>query len=167
MKDALQHWQAKKGEQAEERFEVAAVCCQEHHESGEKWADLQHAAKKLNWSLQGAEAVLGKGHSGCGGAAISTKRHIGLAAPDGRISCDLSPPASPGKLAAAWIDGVLRGGLLLISVYMWCIEGATERNLDLLRAAGEAATMYGGPWIIGGDFNMTPEEFRDDPGAAA
>ena len=103
LKDALQHWQAKKGEQAEERFEVAAVCCQEHHESGEKWTDVQHAAKKLKWSLQGAEAVLGKGHSGCGGAAIATKRHIGLAAPDGRISCDLSPP--PGSLLRPGLTG--------------------------------------------------------------
>ena len=54
-----------------------------------------------------------------------------------------------------------------MSAYLWSVEGATERNLEILRAAGEEATKYGGPWIIAGDFNMTPDEFRDDPGAAA
>ena len=117
--------------------------------------------------MQGAPAVPGRGHSGCSGASIAAKRHIGLATPDGRDSFDVSPLASPGKLAAAWIDGVLRGGLLLMSAYLWSVEGATERNLEILRAAGEEATKYGGPWIIAGDFNMTPDEFRDDPGAAA
>ena len=148
-------------------MDVAAMCCQEHHAAGEKWADLQHAARKLNLAMQGSPAVPGKGHSGCSGVSIAAKRHIGMAPPDGRDSFDISPAASPGKLAAAWVDGVFRGGALLMSAYLWNVEGATERNLEILRAAGEEAARYGGPWIIAGDLNMTPEEFRDDPGAAA
>ena len=167
LRSAQQKLQQKKSEETPERMEVAAVCCQEHHAAGTKWADLQHAARKLNWALHGAPAVPGKGHSGCSGAAIAAKRHIGLAPPDGRESFDCSPEASQGKLAAAWVDGVLRGGLLLMSAYLWNVEGATERNLGILRAAGEEVAKYGGPWIIAGDFNMTPEEFSDDPGTAA
>ena len=167
LKDALRMFQPKKDEDGTERREVAALCCQEHHAAGDGWTDLQHAARKLNWVMQGAPAVPGKGHSGCSGAGIAAKRHIGLAPPADRESFDISPVASPGKLAAAWIDGVLRGGVLVISVYLWNVEGATERNLEILRAAGEEAVRYGGPWIIAGDFNMTPDEFRDDPGAAA
>ena len=115
LRNALRQFQPKRGEQEVEHQEVAAICCQEHHAAGDKWADLQHAARKLNWAMQGAPAVPGGGHSGCSGASIAAKRHIGLATPDGRDSFDFSPSASPGKLAAAWIDGVLRGGLLLMS----------------------------------------------------
>ena len=79
----------------------------------------------------------------------------------------MSPAESPGKLAAAWVDGVLRDGVLILSVYLWHTEGAIARNLGLLRAAGVAASRYGVPWIIVSDFNMTPEELREDPGTAA
>ena len=32
----------------------------------------------------------------------------------------------------------------------------TERNVEILNAAGEAIMGFGGPWILAGDFNMTP-----------
>ena len=57
-------------------------------------------------------------------------------------------------------DGVLRGGVMLISVYLWHTEGLTTRNLAILNAAGEAVARHGGPWIMVGDFNMTPEELQ-------
>ena len=79
-------------------MDVAAMCCQEHHAAGEKWADLQHAARKLNWAMQGSPAVPGKGHSGCSGVSIAAKRHIGMAPPDGRDSFDISPAARRGSL---------------------------------------------------------------------
>ena len=94
----------------------------------------------------------GKGHSGCSGEGIAASRHIGFAATPDTNTFDLSPAASPVKLAAAWVDGVFRGGVLILSVYLWHIEGAAERNLEILSAAGEAAARDGGPWIIAGDF---------------
>ena len=81
LRNALRQFQPKKDEEGAEHQEVAAICCQEHHATGDKWTDLQHAARKLNWAMQGAPAVHGRGHSGCSGASIAAKRHIGLAPP--------------------------------------------------------------------------------------
>ena len=43
-------------------------------------------------------------------------------------------------------------------MYMWHSEGLSSRNSDLLYAAGDAIVKHGGPWMIGADFNMAPEE---------
>ena len=54
LRSARQELQQKKSEETPERIEVVAVCCQEHHAAGTKWADLQHArpARKRAQRLQ-------------------------------------------------------------------------------------------------------------------
>ena len=64
------------------------------------------------------------------------------------------------RVAVAWVDGVLRGGLMVISVYLWHSEGLSDRNMSVLHAAGDAIAKFGGPWLMGGDFNMTPAELQ-------
>ena len=36
--------------------------------------------------------------------------------------------------------------------------------MDLLWAAGEVVVRHGGPWMLGADFNMTPEELAQATG---
>ena len=50
-----------------------------------------------------------------------------------------------------------RGGIHLVSVYLWNGEGLSKRNLDLLHCLAQVLTTLDGPWILGGDFNLTPE----------
>ena len=52
---------------------------------------------------------------------------------------DCSPKDSPGRLAAAWVDGILRDGVLLLSVYLWDGEVLPQRNMAILFAAGASA----------------------------
>ena len=51
-----------------------------------------------------------------------------------------------------------------MSVYLWDSEGMTLRNRAILEKAGLQARAFQGPWIIAGDFNMTPEELEDEAG---
>ena len=74
---------------------------------------------------------------------------------------DASPAASKGRVSVAWVDGLLRGGLTLISLYLWHSEGTSCRNMELLHKAGEIAAATSGPWLIAGDFNMTPLELEE------
>ena len=46
---------------------------------------------------------------------------------------------------------------MIVSIYLWHSEGLTKRNWAILYSAVEAAKRYGGPFMIAGDFNMTPE----------
>ena len=54
----------------------------------------------------------------------------------------------------------MRGGVILISVYLWVTEGLATRNLAIRYAAGDAIARYQGPWVIGGDFNTTPSDLE-------
>ena len=31
-------------------------------------------------------------------------------------------------------------------------------NMEILEAVGQAVSEHGGPWVVGGDFNMSPDE---------
>ena len=55
-----------------------------------------------------------------------------------------------------FVQGVLRGGVLLVSIYLWHTEGLTDRNRALLDMAGAVISEFGGPWLLAGDFNMEP-----------
>ena len=80
------------------------------------------------------------------------------------MAVDRSPVESKGRLAVAWVEGVLRGGVMVVSSYIWHSEGLTERNSALLDAAGATVAEFGGPWIIGADWNMTPAELSSGAG---
>ena len=47
-----------------------------------------------------------------------------------------------------------------MSVYLWCSEGLSTRNLDLLQTVAGALVELNGQWLIAGDFNMPPDVLR-------
>ena len=137
--------------------QVGAILGQEHHAYGASWADLQHQAKRAQWRLHGARAVKCDSGKGSAGVCIAARSHIDIGQPL-HSPIDSSPPGSAGRVAVAFVNGILRGGVLLVSVYLWHSEGLTTRNMEILHAAGEAIARFGGPWVLAGDFNMTPSE---------
>ena len=48
----------------------------------------------------------------------------------------------------------------MISAYLWCSEGASTRNLELLQAIAQAIKQIHGPWILAADFNFPPSVLR-------
>ena len=151
--EAMQHYRVRPNNQTQ----VVALLGQEHWARGNKWSTLQHQAKSAGWKLQGSEADMGEKGKPRAGTCIATRSHIGLGLASG-ITIDLSPAGSEGRLAAAWAEGIIDGGIMAISVYLWHTEGLSARNLSILNAAGEAVAKHGGPWLLGGDFNMEPQE---------
>ena len=55
------------------------------------------------------------------------------------------------------MGGVLRGGLHCCLLYLKDSEGASETNLNLLQEVAAFLSCLTGPWIIGGDWNMSPQ----------
>ena len=51
----------------------------------------------------------------------------------------------------------MRGGVHCCSVYLKDSEGASETNLQLLQEIAIFLSCLKGPWIIGGDWNMSPQ----------
>ena len=152
--DALDHYRSTR--EAPGQVQVAALVAQEHHLRGDSWADMQHKARRAGWTAHGAPAVLCAQKSSAG-VCIAVRSKFGSGKPSS-LPVDASPGGSLGRLACTWIDGVVRGGLLVISMYLWHSEGLSRRNMELLCAAGDVIIKHGGPWLIGADFNMPPEE---------
>ena len=57
-------------------------------------------------------------------------------------------------------SGVCRGGVHLVTVYLYDGEGLSRRNLDILQELAFVLSRLRGPWILAGDFNLTPEDLE-------
>ena len=142
---------------------MAALLCQEHHASALEWNDLYLKARGAHWHLQGSLADVLPGGSCSAGVGIATRAFINMGLPPG-WKHDISTAESPGRLAAAWIEGVVKGGLIMMSTYLWHSEGMTPRNMAILEQAGAHARMFKGPSLLAGDFIMTPERLGEEAG---
>ena len=118
---------------------VAALLGQETHAAGSDWVDLKNVLKGAGWKTMGAPAS--SAHST--GTSISVRSAYGAGLTQGARE-DNSPPESPGRLATAWVDGIIRDGVLLLSVYLWDGEGLTDRNRAILHRAGNVIVKHGG-----------------------
>ncbi len=150
---------AQSGEAASRKASsVLAILNQEHQQRLHKWVALQHRAVARGWKVDGAQATTAAGEGPSAGTAVVTPTHIGTAPMRGAgTAVDVSPRGSPGRLTAIWLDAATPGGILLMSAYLWNREGMTPRNVAILEAAIAEARAFGGPWLLGGDFNVDPD----------
>ena len=75
------------------------------------------------------------------------------------VAIDFSPEGCEGRASAVFVDGVVRGGILIISLYLFHTEGFSARIWLIVQAAGECVRRWGGAWVMAGDMNMTPQQF--------
>ena len=57
-----------------------------------------------------------------------------------------------------WVGSICKGGIYVITVYLYHSEGLSDRNLNILQALAAIISRLKGPWIIAGDFNLDPAE---------
>ena len=61
---------------------------------------------------------------------------------------------------ALWNGGGMPGGLLAVSVYLQCSVGMDPGNRKILADLAVELRTCGRPYVIGGDWNSTPEAVR-------
>ncbi len=142
---------------AQHDTEVVAMLLQEHHARGDKFADMQAAAKRTGWRIHGSHARIAECMPAAGTAVAVRASRAARTPAAGRVDC--SPAASPGSLATLWADVAVPSGLLLVSVYLHDTEVGSQRNCDILAAAVASVRAHGGAWAMAGDFNCTPQQF--------
>ena len=101
----------------------------------------------------GAKATAEGGTSAC--VAVLTKHFVGMYEVDGG-----------GKLAehralAAWIHVGTADPIMVVSPYVYCVEGLSDANLCILEHAAVALNSLSGPWVAGGDWNIEPDTFAN------
>ena len=129
-----------------------------------KITDVERATKRawqLGWrSLWTPSRKTDEGGLSAG-TAILVRRQLALWAPAGghRIV--------PHRATAAFVGGAGLPPYLAISAYFRCSEGPSTANLGMLAAIGDEVAAEGRPFILGADFNMSPESVLGTGAAAA
>ena len=136
---------------------TAAVCGQERRLFPHQLGEASASALTLGWKIVFTAAAVGNGGGLSAGVYLAFPKHVIVTQLDGSGTWDFSPPGSDGRIVAAWADLYVRGGIVVISVYMWCSEGLSLRNLSVLDAVGCLVKSYGMPWIMAGDLKFPPE----------
>ncbi len=67
------------------------------------------------------------------GVAVGARSLIGLA----RLVPPVLLPFLDARFQIHWMGDYCRGGLHLLNAYLWCSEGRSPRNLDLLQGIGQ------------------------------
>ena len=75
-----------------------------------------------------------------------------------RAHDDGVPAAFRHRIQAAWIGGIVGGGLHVICVYLRDSEGRSDSNLEILGVLTGIIRTLKGPWIVMGDWNVEPAE---------
>ncbi len=92
------------------------------------------------------------------GVAVFVREHIGMRAPPkgGHL-------VGEGRGLVCVVDAPGYRPFIAASVYGYSGKGPTAANADLLRAVGVRIQCQGEDWqhVIGGDFNLTPEQVVD------
>jgi endonuclease/exonuclease/phosphatase (EEP) superfamily protein YafD len=137
------------------RSNADVVLGQEHRlASAAKIAAASRWCKNNGWKSIWAPAIAStKGGEASGGTVIFARSHLGLAKAEDVL--ELSERAIAAKLD---YPGGRR--LLLVSIYCKCSIGLKGENVELLGKIGQAVESWGGPAILGGDFNMLPSTLQ-------
>ena len=72
---------------------------------------------------------------------------------------DLSPQSHPGRAVLGWVDTGVKGGVLVAVIYLYDGEGWSDRNISIMHEVSSALVALGQPFVLMGDFNMSPSEF--------
>ena len=135
-----------------------ALLNQEHHTGEDRIADLQAQLKRDGWRMAAAHATRTEAGGWSAGVAVCTPAHVAAGLNKG-MQVDCSPPRSPGRVAAIWLQQVAPGGIMVVSCYLHDVEHGSARNVDLLIKALSVAADSGCPWVLGLDAQEEPEDF--------
>ena len=114
----------------------------------------ERRSRATGWSPVFTPAhALPSSNLGSGGCAVLRARGGGICSTNqGAVSKQYAH-----RICMAWVDGVLKGGMHFASVYLRTSEGLTAANMAILEELAVALKVVKGPWVVGGDWNISPE----------
>ena len=117
----------------------------------------EQTARTLKWSVSiNPCAITGNGGKSAG-TAVATRTHIGMSLPSAVQAT--SHLHAKGRFSMKRISAITKGGLHSGSIYLKDGVGVRSKvNIELLDAVAHTLDNITGPWIIGGDWNCSPED---------
>ena len=126
--------------------------------SGRRALTAERAAARARWGLLITPAVNTELDGVSAGVAVAARSHFGMA---GHSSAAERPACGRGRTAGGHVSIACKGGIHVLSLYLWCSEGLTQRNLDLLQYVAQLLAAVRGPWVLAADFNCEPKLLQD------
>ena len=145
-------------------------------------ANLMKAiVKAKGWARQrglklhvAAAQVTGPGHlESSAGVAIGVRSHVGMAPAPGlrQLALDVAAQTAAkeagvtiqfleARVVAVLINGLVRGGFYAVALYLEDGVGVGGRNEFLLQLVIAFITSCRSLWIVGGDWNLSPDTLR-------
>ena len=132
------------------------VCMQETKmRDGDAIAAVEAAMRNKGWRACLSPADLTTAGRPTGGVAIACRAMVGMTTVATQETCSAAPYRH--RLTATWLQGVVRGGIFILSIWLRDSEGLSPENLDILQQVAEVLSSLRGPWVIGGDWNINPQ----------
>ena len=139
----------------------SVVFGQEHRLDNLWLGEVACSMRGAGWALAITPSASGAKGGRSAGTFIAVPKALGITYLEGRESWDVSPPGSPGRVCAGWSPVLVKGGVVLVSAYLWDGEELSIRNLSVLESLGELLVGNGLPWILQLDAQNTPEALID------
>ncbi len=130
------------------------VASQEAKRLDHQTKSAENEAPRIGWKAVVAAAQRTWTGRASGGTAVASRRHIGMAMPHGVTVAEEFAP----RISMAWVGGMVPGGFVMFSVYLYPAEGVTPRNQAVLDEVARLAALLRCPWIVAADWQMCPED---------
>jgi hypothetical protein len=111
-------------------------------------------ARRLGWNPTLTKAHRTGCDMGSGGGAILARKGTGISP----VQSSCIPEEYQHRISISWINAILKGGIHGMNIYLRHSEGLSPANMLLLAHAAAALGALLGPWFVGGDWNMSPQE---------
>ncbi len=134
---------------------TADVLLVQEHKLGRDQADEAVAwLRRRGWNALFTEASTGPNGGSCAGTAVLARAHVGLGLP--LVGSEV---VAMSRAVAARIEPPGSRPIVVVSAYLHDGQGLARCNLDLLGQIGSfiGAQGEGCPFVIGADFQITPE----------
>ena len=117
-------------------------------------AKVARRGRALGWNATASMAHRTAADKCSGGCVVAVRRGNGI------VPHEIVKHGFRHRFHIAWVATILKGGLHLGSVWLRDSEGLSPENLLILQEVAAVISQVRGPWILGGDWNLTPQTLQ-------
>ena len=137
------------------RTSADVVLMQETKQRANRIDTARRQADRLGWRVHMGPALITSALGTSGGTAVASRKGLGS------TPHEFIADGYRHRIGAAWVGAVVKGGVHNFSLYLKDGEGMSDTNAAVLTQLAAAIAAVRGPWIVGGDWNMTPQALME------